>query len=206
MSGDVLSREQSSALATLAGAGIGSAYYLAGGVGLALRLGHRRSVDFDFFYPGDDPTPPLRAALIRMPDLRVDEEKQGTINATLRNVKVSFLSYPYPLLEPTESLLPGIPVASLADIAAMKLSTIIARGKRRDFVDLFEICRKLPLERVIEAFRKKAGGEGYNPLIVAKALVYFADAEKDPMPVLLRPCDWGEVTRFFSAEVQRLWP
>lgn len=206
MPADILSREQSSALETLAGAGVGRSYYLAGGVGLALRLGHRRSVDFDFFYPGDDPTPPLRAALIRLPDLHVDEEKRGTLNATLRNVKLSFLAYPYPLLEPAEPLLPGIPVASLADIAAMKLSTIIARGRRRDFVDLHEICRNLPLERVLEAFRKKAGGENYNPLIAAKALVYFADAEKDPMPVLLRPCDWGGVKRFFETEVRRLWP
>ena len=206
MPDDVLSCEQKSALEHLVAAGVGGSYYLAGEIGLSLRLGHRRSVDLDFFCPDAGASLPLRAQIGRLPGLRVEDERAGTLHVSLDGVKASFLSYPYPLLEPAEILPPGIPVASLADLAAMKLSTIIARGRRRDFVDLFEIAKRLPLERILDAFRRKTGEVNYNPLITAKALVYFVDAEKDPAPVLLRPCDWGDVKRFFESEVRKLWP
>ena len=206
MSPDVLSREQQSALERLARAGVGSSYYLAGGVGLALRLAHRRSTDFDFFCPDKGPVLPLRDVLMALTGFRVLDERAGTLHGELDGVKVSFLAYPYPLLDPTQPIVAGIPVASLHDLAAMKLSAIISRGRRRDFMDLHAICRLMDLEEVVSAFRRKSGAMGYNPLTIAKALVYFSDAEQDPVPVLLQPCDWNEVKRFFEIEVRRLWP
>jgi hypothetical protein len=137
---------------------------------------------------------------------RVLDERAGTLHGELDGVKVSFLAYPYPLLDPTQPIVAGIPVASLHDLAAMKLSAIISRGRRRDFMDLHAICRLMDLEEVVSAFRRKSGAMGYNPLTIAKALVYFSDAEQDPVPVLLQPCDWNEVKRFFEIEVRRLWP
>ena len=205
MPGDVLSPEQKSALDRLIGAGVGSAFYLAGGIGLALHLGHRRSRDFDFFTSQGSPSIPLREHLLRIPGLGVSDEREGTLHAVLGGVGVSFLDYPYPLLQPTTELIPGLPVASLPDIAAMKVSTIVARGRRRDFVDLHAICERLPLSDVLEAFRRKAGAAYYNPHILAKALVYFVDAEKDAMPDLLRPVTWETVRVFFETEVRRLF-
>jgi hypothetical protein len=204
MPGDVLSPEQRSALDQLIRAGVGSAFYLAGGIGLALRLGHRRSKDFDFFTPHGDPVIPLRDRLLRIPGFHVNDEREGTMHATLLGVGVTFLNYPYPLLQPPDPLIPGVPVASLPDIAAMKLSAIVARGRRRDFVDLHAICGRIPLAEALDAFRRKAGAAYYNPQIIAKALVYFIDAEKDAMPDLLVPVAWDDVKRFFEGEVRRL--
>lgn len=131
---DILSRQQQSALERLAAAGVGSTYYLAGEVGLALHLEHRRSVDFDFFWPQAGPTLPLREAIIQLPGFRVLDERAGTLHGEIEGVRVSFMAYPYPLLERTQLLVPGIPVASIPDLAAMRLSAIISRGRRRDFV------------------------------------------------------------------------
>ncbi len=205
MPGDILTPEQKSALERLTAAGVGTAYYLAGGIGLALHLGHRRSRDFDFFSPQGSPAVPLRDRLLRLPGFRVSDEREGTLHAILDGVVVSFLDYPYPLLQPAAELLPRLPVASLPDLAAMKLSAIVARGRRRDFVDLHAICGRLPLADALEAFRRKTGAASYNPHILSKALVYFVEAEQDGMPELLKPVAWDEVKRFFESEVRRLF-
>lgn len=205
MSGEALSREQRAALDTLAGIGIGEQFYLAGGAALALRLGHRQSVDLDFFSRTDFPTRPLREKLERLSTFRTDEEREGTLNATLAGIPVSFLAYPYPLLAPTEALIPGVPVASLLDVGAMKLSAIVSRGIRRDFIDVYTICKNgIPLKDLVGAFQQKAGAK-YNPHILGKALVYFVDAEKDPMPALLKPVDWDALKAFFMAEATRMF-
>lgn len=205
MPGEALSREQRAALDTLAGVGIGEQFYLAGGAALALRLAHRQSVDLDFFSRTEFPTGPLRQKLERLSTFRTDEEREGTLNATLQGIPVSFLAYPYPLLAPTEVLIPGVPVASLLDVGAMKLSAIVSRGIRRDFIDVYTICKTgVPLTDLVQAFQQKAADK-YNPHILGKALLYFVDAEKDPMPELLKPVRWDDVKVFFTTELRKLF-
>jgi hypothetical protein len=185
---------------------VGREFYLAGGAGLALRLGHRRSADLDFFHRTDFPTTPLRRTIEALPGCRVEDEREGTLHALIGGVPVSFLAYPYPLVDPLEPLAAGLPVASLRDIGAMKLSAIVARGTRRDFVDLYALCRAgVTLRNLFDAFQQKAGKAAYNPHLMGKALVYFVDAEKHPMPDLLVPVQWDDVKRFFTREVATLF-
>jgi hypothetical protein len=47
-------------------------------------------------------------------------------------------------------------------------------------------------------------GSRHNPVHLEKSLVYFQDAEKDPMPDMLISLSWQDVRQYFSAEVPRL--
>jgi predicted nucleotidyltransferase component of viral defense system len=98
----------------------------------------------------------------------------------------------------------GIRVASIEDIAAMKVAAIMGRGSKKDFVDLHEICGRSGLEVVLRAAARKYSYHGDFLLQAARALVYFEDAEKEPMPRLLKKISWERVKAFFEAEVPRL--
>jgi hypothetical protein len=86
----------------------------------------------------------------------------------------------------------------------MKVTAIASRGSKRDFVDLYAACQHHGLPEVLRLFSRKYARAGYNSLHIIKSLTYFADAEKDPMPHMLVPLDWGDVKKFFEREVLRL--
>jgi hypothetical protein len=177
--------------------------YLAGGTGLALRFGHRLSVDLDFFLsdPFDEETLLQRFQLL--PDLAVVQRAPQTLHLTIQGVKVSLFSYGYPLLFPTARFEDN-PVADPRDIACMKITAIASRGSKRDFVDLYAACERFGLSELMKLFSRKYARVGYNRLHITKSLTYFADAEKEPLPHMLIPLDWDEVRRFFEREAPRL--
>jgi hypothetical protein len=86
----------------------------------------------------------------------------------------------------------------------MKISAIASRGAKRDFVDLYVVAKGFGLPALLELFRQKFALAQYNMVHILKSLAYFADAEKDPMPHMLIPLTWDEVTQFFRREVPRL--
>jgi hypothetical protein len=117
-------------------------FYLAGGTALALRHGHRRSIDFDFFRetPFD-----VRDFLLDLERKFDDVERiptgEQTLYVRLLGVTTSFFRYPYPQLEDTEATPWGFGLAADADIAAMKIEAVGGRGSRKDFIDLRLLCR-----------------------------------------------------------------
>jgi hypothetical protein len=180
-----------------------SGTYLAGGTALALRYGHRRSVDFDFFVPSEFSEDLLLQTLQTLPEIAAVERAQQTLHLTIQQVKVSFLGYSYPVLFPSEAFL-GVPVADARDIACMKVTAIASRGTKRDFVDFFAACQRHGIAELLALFDRKYATTGYNRTHVLKSLTYFADAEKDPMPHMLVPLDWNEVKQYFVREAPRL--
>src|SRR5262249_32955324 len=134
--------------------------YLAGGVAVALRLGHRRSRDLDLFVPASDPVPLAQALASR--GAHIGSPAEGTPHPELAGVPASLLSYRYPLLSPPE-VLPGIavPVASLDDLECMKLAAIAGRGAARDFWDLHAllVARHRSLGEALDAYRRKYDSE-----------------------------------------------
>ncbi len=181
-------------------------FYLAGGTALALRHGHRRSIDFDFFRAETFDGPALRIALEGGFD-SVEWLPSGeqTLHLRLDGVSASFFRYPYPLLEPLESSPWAFSLASDADIAAMKLEAIAGRGSRKDFVDLRLLCRSgLRLEDVFGLAERKYGTARTDRYHRLRALAFFDDAEQQPMPDMLVPHDWPETRAFFTAEAKRL--
>ncbi|MDP3001352.1 MAG: nucleotidyl transferase AbiEii/AbiGii toxin family protein [Bryobacterales bacterium] len=174
-------------LRTLRDRGLIDHAYLAGGTALALRFGHRLSVDLDFFAP----------------DLFEVAKAPHTIHAVTQRTKVSFLGYPYPELFPPAQF-EGVPVADPRDIACMKLSAIASRGTKRDFIDLYVASAQFGLQEILAWFARKYAKTRYSRLHLLKSLTYFGDAEKDPLPHMLVPLAWEDVLYFFKKEVPPL--
>ncbi len=177
--------------------------YLAGGTGLALRFGHRRSVDLDFFIRETFNEDLLLQRLEQVPGVSGVRRAPQTLHLVIQGVKVSFLGYAYPLLFATAPF-EGVPVADPRDIACMKITAVSSRGTKRDFVDLYVACEHFGLQELLSLFAQKYARTGYNRLHILKSLTYFADAEKDPMPHMLVPLEWPDVKRFFQGEVRRM--
>jgi hypothetical protein len=195
--------EQLAALEALAPF-LGTDYYLVDGVAVALRMHHRRSRDLDLFTEESDPAT-LDAALTGVPHVRVMQRGPGTLHLLAHGVPVSLLRYPYALLaspEPPASI--PVAIASTENLAAMKLSAIGGRGARRDFWDLHVLLTGTGqrLEDALDAFARKY--PGVDPGYVVRALVYFGDAEAEPMPEGLTAERWAEVRRDFEHWVRAL--
>lgn len=177
-------------------------FYLAGGTGLALHLGHRFSVDLDFFCDQPDAVgPDERASLRQMfddPSLIITYDKDSTFVANWRGVGVSFFRLNlYPLVRPT-LLLDKIPVASIEEIGAMKLAAIIDRGTRKDMVDLYYILQQVSLENLFQVAAVKYARVRTFAISATRALAYFDDAEALPMPRMLDETPWLKMKRFLE--------
>jgi len=182
-----------------------SAFYLAGGSAAALYLGHRVSVDLDFFTPeADYDIEATLRALSSVGRLHVQQQAAGRLIGSLNQVQVSFFVYPYPLLRPAQNL-QGVRVADLYDIALMRIIAITQRGTRRDFVDPYFICRSgIELSRLLEGLPEKYPSIDYPSYHVLRSLAHFADADKDAPPRPRVAWDWEQIKLFFEAEVRRL--
>jgi len=185
-----------------------SSFYLAGGTGLALQIGHRISIDFDFFSDSDPLDAANRLEILSAltkagAKFNIETDKDRTLQLAIEGVRVSFFNYPYPMLDGLVQL-ECFKTASLKDIGAMKLSALINRGARRDFVDLFEIVNRISLSELLECAGKKYSQTTDFPLQALKSLLYFDDAEPEPMPELLVPISWSEIRSFFEREVPLL--
>lgn len=97
-------------------------------------------------------------------------------------------------------------LADYRDIAAMKLIALGQRGTKRDFLDLFFLLRrKMTLRELKEIVEQKYTTICYNWPHLVRSLGYFADAEEDPMLVLIAAGvkremtqeEWREVKRYF---------
>lgn len=180
----------------------GTDFVLAGGTGLALQLGHRISVDFDWFCRPDVFPPGLagRLSALRRP-ITMLQERTDTVECLLANVRCTFIAF-RPAFGPAVEQLHGMPIAPIEDIGAMKLVAVSHRGAKKDFYDLYAILQERPLRRIVERLRAMYTDPRPNPAHIAKSLVYFDDVERDPEPRLLAPITWATVTRFFVAGAQ----
>ena len=175
-------------------------FSLVGGTALALRFGHRRSIDFDFFTPEPFDVESLADTLSREVDgFEATGMNKIGLNAQVAGLKVDFVTYRYPLLAPPETQ-DGIRMFSLEDIVGMKLSAITNRGARKDFYDLHALIQHLGVDRLIEIYRRKY--PSHDAMIVLRSMIYFDDAEDDNDPELLMKQDWEEVKEAIGAAVK----
>jgi len=178
-------------------------FYLAGGTGCALHIGHRLSHDFDFFSPAEFDVFAIQNSLRNQGRFVIDYTDANTLVGRFEGTKISLFRYAYPLLEETVDRL-GVRVASLVDIGCMKIDAISSRGTKRDFVDLFFIHKTLghDLKTFFGHFERKYGPDGFNRHHVLKSLVYFEDADKEPDPEMLADFSWAAAKRFFVENVK----
>ena len=150
---------------------------LVGGTALALHLGHRKSVDLDMFGTFD---PIVSYRKLLADGHSVEGAENGTVQSLrVNNVKVDLVDYPYPWLDDANEE-GNIRLAGLRDIAAMKLSAVANRGRKKDFIDVARLLDVFSLDQMLSLYKEKFSvSELSFPL---RGLMYFDDAEEDPMP------------------------
>jgi hypothetical protein len=175
-------------------------WVLAGGTGLALHIGHRRSEGFDFFRTDAVALPELHARIRALGPGEALREDARDMTLIALGVKVSFFVATEPLLYPQHPYR-GFTIADPRDIALMKLVAVAGRGSRKDFVDLYFLIRGgHSLESLFAELPAKYGTGRVNAYHVLRSLAYFDDAEAEPEPEMLEPFRWGECKRFFIRE------
>lgn len=191
---EVLPDRQMACLRALAPAATAMGFHLAGGTAVALTIGHRRSVDFDWFTPRFPGSPVDLAESLARHGVAIETTTlaEQTVHGFVAGVKVSFLEFRPPLLEPLVDWPElGCRLASLSDLAAMKLLAVAQRGTRKDFIDVLAISRRLPLDRMLECYRRRFGVTDTGRVLAG--MCYFDDADTEPMPTMLVPLDWDAV-------------
>jgi len=188
---------------------IGTRVYLAGGTALALQLGHRRSIDLDYFSPSEDiPSirPQLAQALAPFEPVLADTS-WGNLVFLANGVRVGFYGYGFPLVAPLQEV-EGTDVASLPDIGLMKLDALQSRASRKDFHDLYALCQQMTLRELLDLAPQKFTSTRDFEAQVVKRLPFFERAEvEEPLP-LLEEVPWEEVKTFFrkqAIELSRAW-
>jgi hypothetical protein len=172
-------------------------FYLAGGTALAIYYGHRQSLDLDWFSTQFLTEPLLLAKALKDTGIPFVTEKveAGTLVGKIKGVWVSFMEYTYSLLQPLvqwEEM--SCSLASLDDLACMKLAAVAQRGSKKDFIDLYVLAthhRSLP--EMLALYQKRYQVEDVTPVIYG--LTYFEDAESELSPRLLWKTDWKTVKK-----------
>jgi hypothetical protein len=163
-------------------------FTLYGGTALALHLGHRKSVDFDFFGSRAIDVPSLETEIPFLAGAAVVQREKNTLTAIVDRgtpVKVSFFGVPnLPRLAPPAIANDnGLKIASLLDLAGTKASVLQVRAEAKDYIDmdaLIQIGRvDLPFALVAA---EKLYGSSFNPEITLKALSYFDDGNLRELP------------------------
>lgn len=174
---------------------------LVGGTALALQIGHRKSVDLDFFGSISASAEEMKEALSANHTISSIKEAQNINMFLVDSVKVDFVNYRYNWID--DVVIEGyLRLASIMDIAAMKIYAIIGRGTKKDFIDLFFLLQRFSLEDILDYYVKKyPDGSLFMAL---KSLSYFDDAEGDPMPIMLEPVSWEQVKEAIGEEIRRI--
>ena len=213
--GDALAPDSDALLAQLAAPLAEAELYLAGSAALALYLGHRTVRDLDFMAMANRLTPPdrrdlLQALLAAAPGVQVETARDGFLSLRVAGGEsgaggpaVRLYYYPYPLAAPPAEHR-GVEVASAVDLGLMKLGAVISRGARRDFVDLYLLCQRLPLAELLAKAPDKFGHVGDFALQALKGLADLSEVEGKPMPQLAAPLAWETVEAWLAESVREL--
>lgn len=183
-------------------------FYLAGSAALALYLGHRPVSSLDWMSAHNRLTGPERRDLLQEllaldGTTRVETARDKYLFVRLGETPIRFFYYPYPLVDPLAEW-QGVEVASAVDLGLMKLGAIISRGHLKDFVDLYLLCRQVPLEELLERAPGKFGHVRDFPLQALKGLADWSMTEGEPMPRLAEPMEREAVESWCRGEVRRL--
>lgn len=149
-------------------------FVLVGGTALSLRIGHRISIDLDLFSKKDFDQSILQEHLQSTYSFTADYIERNTLKGIADGVALDFISHKYDNVGEVQ-VIEGVRLASLKDIAAMKLNAIINNGTRlKDFLDVAFLGEKIPFDDMVKAY-----GEKYktSPVMAAKAVLFHDDID-----------------------------
>lgn len=183
-------------------------YYMAGGTALALQTGTRESFDFDFFVQEEFDTKVLLNELEKLGNLKVTYISNDTLHCILDEVQLTFLYFTNPMIkEPIKvDNYKNLYLASIIDIATMKLIAISQRGSKKDFFDLYNICTdyNYSLKDIFNFLEVKYNKDKLNYFHILKSVVYFEDAEDEVLPKTYIDYSWDDIKNFFKKQYENV--
>lgn len=178
---------------------------LAGGTGLALQIGHRESVDLDFFTNHKFNPDEFISQFKNLGQFSLQEKHSHTVLGIFEKTKLSYFYLKYPWLEPSIKH-KNLHLAGLKDIAAMKLAAIADRGTKRDFIDLYFLAQIYPLKKIFNFYQQRFANLNINLYHAAKSLTYFEPADQEPLPKMIKSISWQQTKQFFLDQTPQLSP
>ena len=161
-------------------------FRLVGGTALALQLGHRQSIDVDLFTDKPFDAESL-AERIPMQRQRI---RENSVTGEIDGIKVDLIAHRYAWIdEPVES--ENIRLASMRDLAAMKLNAVANRGSKKDFWDIAALLDRMTVAEMIDCYRLRY--PHMDDWQALRSLAFFDDAEPDPDPLSRTDVTWGDV-------------
>ena len=181
-------------------------FYLSGGTGMALQLGHRISADFDLFSNEE-----IKKSLLTevqkifvgktiIPLVNDKEELTVFVNGG----KITFLHYPFPVIRKFVYC-KNVPVLSYKEIAATKAYTIGRRGSLKDYIDLYFAMKtgKMKLKEIMDLAQKKYS-TAWNDRLFLEQLIYLNDIEDSPVKFLKKPITKRQLATAFAEKIKSL--
>ncbi len=168
-------------------------FVLVGGTSLALQIGHRISVDLDLFSREPFEENNISAYLTEKYNFELDFISHNTIKGEIDRVKIDCIAHQYPWVK--ECLKEeNIRLASISDIAAMKLNAIAGNGSRiKDFIDIAYLSHMLSFRDMLHSYELKYNA---NPIMPLKAIVYWDDINfAEPVKMLASTYTWKKIER-----------
>ena len=162
-------------------------FVLYGGTGLALHLGHRISVDFDFFAAREFNPFELYGSVPFLVDAQGLQQERNTLTCSIERgepVKVSFFGLPKLRCIEMPHVVSdtGLKIASLVDLAGMKAAVVQQRAEAKDYLDLDALMQHGVALPLALAAAVAIYGTAFNPQITLKALSYFGDGDLQTIP------------------------
>jgi hypothetical protein len=167
-------------------------FVLYGGTAIALQLGHRQSVDFDFFARCAFDPQRLMASTTCLVGCEPLQLETNTLTARVDRggaVLLSFFGVPaLPVLRPAHVISdPGVRIADLLELGGMKAMLVQKRAEAKDYLDIqaLLLLAKVSLADMLAA-ASILYGHAFTPEITLKSLCYYEDGDLPRLPHAVR--------------------
>lgn len=181
-------------------------FTLVGGTALALQIGHRVSVDFDFFSNKELPPDLLTRieSIFQNSPVKILLNTSGQLTTSVQGVNITFVRYPFPVLHPPIEF-EGIKLAPVIEIAAMKAYALGRRATYKDYVDLYFILaeKHCTLQELTDTAQRKYEDQ-FNARLFFEQLVYMRDVPTMEIPFLRNAVRRETLEGFFYEEIKRI--
>ena len=178
-------------------------FFLVGGTALALKYGHRISIDLDLFSHVDFKKEVILNALVSafQNDFVYEETRTNWgIFGFIKDIKVDIVKYDHPIIAEIE-IIEGIRMYHDEDLIAMKFNAVLGRGKKKDFFDISELSHYYTLNQMIDYHRKKYPSQMLL-ISIPTALTYFVDAEESEDAISLKGQTWEAIKDNIKGKVK----
>ncbi len=179
-------------------------FSLVGGTALSLMLGHRKSVDLDFFSIKKFDVSEIRKKIKKQFGDRINivssEKNPLGVFSLIDKVKIDICKHPHPLINPL-IVEDGLRLWSLEDIAASKVLAISRRATKKDFWDIDRLLDIFTIEEIASFYSLRYGEN--LAIAVSKMLTYFTEAEETKEPECLMGKTWPKVKKSIFKKINR---